>query len=52
MEASREVVIVGNYDDLRLWSPTVWEAYERSARASWSEDLAVLLDASGSDTLT
>ena len=52
VEASREVVIVGNYDDLRLWSPAVWEDYERSARASWSEDLAVLLDAPGSDTLT
>ena len=52
VEASREVVIVGNYDDLRLWSPAVWEDYERSARASWAEDLAVLLDASGSDTLT
>lgn len=51
-EEQRDVIIVGNYDDLRLWSPTVWEAYEREARSTWAEDLAALLDEPGPDALS
>ena len=38
-ETRREVVVVGNFDDVRIWSPAGWRAFEESARASFDEDL-------------
>ena len=38
--ASREVVLVGGFEEIRLWSPPSWEAFADRARA----DLGVGLD--------
>src|SRR5690606_32367773 len=42
-EARRDVVVVGNFDDVRLWSPASWRAFEEAARASFDEDLEHLV---------
>lgn len=41
-ESRRDVVVVGNFDDVRIWSPAGWRAFEESARAKFDEDLEQL----------
>jgi len=41
-ESRREVVIAGNFDELRLWSPGIWRTFEAEARAAYAADLALL----------
>lgn len=41
-EGRREVVVVGNFDDVRIWSPASWRAFEEAARRSFDEDLEQL----------
>jgi MraZ protein len=42
-EGRREVVIVGNFDDLRVWSPDGWDAFREEARADYGAGLDDLL---------
>ncbi len=44
-ESRREVVVVGNFDDVRIWSPAGWRAFEEAARVSFDEDLEHLISA-------
>jgi len=40
--ARSEVVLSGNFDDIRIWSPERWAAFEADARAHFGADLALL----------
>lgn len=44
-KATREVVVVGGFDELHLWSPAGWEEWSAGAR----QGLAAGLDALGTD---
>lgn len=44
-ETRRETIVVGNFDDVRVWSPAAWRAFEERARASFDDDLEQLAGA-------